>query len=199
MIDNLDINLFYTSEMGDYTFSELINGKGWIQTDDLDIHKFYHAQGGLELKMDRIFLFFKNTCAEDHFEAVLFLLQSILEVSDFRNDEGFDRIKISNSQNSLPMPLGRSSWVTLLFDKQHEIINIQYLDLNNQLNIIRNNPYFDDIRVDFQIWKRAAILAIEEYFKFINQAFSSEIELKISSQYLEFFSIWKLMKSKLGI
>jgi hypothetical protein len=157
LLTSLSISLFYAHETaGIWSLFDLANNRGVIAPDDLSAEGFYQAQGGLQLDHDRFHTFLRTSAAGDLTSYVYFLLGSLVLLADRPLPKALSRLATDE--------LGGEDLSRLLWKSRPGAMALSYLDPRGNAPPDRLSPYFEDIEIPAALWRREAILALNEYF-----------------------------------
>lgn len=198
IIERIDINLIYSSDCGEITFDGLLNDGLFIDPQDSTLESFYCAQGGLELKADRIFTFYRSINFSDHFFAVYFLLESLLylgkiDKSVFRNSSRkiYDEmINDINEKKVVTLTHSNNAHLQLIKNPDCNYCKLSFNNENTSVTDERNNPYFNDIMINADNWVKAVAVALEDYFNFLQKSMNIAKCTNSELVLVRFYNLW---------
>lgn len=206
-INRIDINLLYASDNGEVNFADILKYMHFIDPEDSTLDSFSCAQGGMELKADRIFTFYRSINFSDHFSAVFFLFESLvylckMETNIFRKES----IEMVNSiindiadKKAVILKHSNNAQLQLVKNSNDNHCKLSYTNPNSPITEEKNDPYFINLTIDTERWVKAAIVGLEEYFNFLCKSMNITDSTETSALLVRFFNLWVDIKGGLGI
>lgn len=165
-IMKLTVNLLYINQnWEEFRLETLIHDKDFLIIDDVSFEKFTGSQGGIELIIDNIYVFYRGCTFYDLGECATFLIKTLVflgkldseKYSDITMDQE-EKVEIKDSVNN-----------KLIFSKleTENAVLISYIKGDDDYSWSRNDSFFSNIKIDENIWSDSVFVAVNEFFSLL--------------------------------
>lgn len=180
-----EIALFYVhGDAGIWTLSALGDGAGVIAPDQLSPDKWLEVEGGMRFIKDRIYSFLDTNGAGDLHSYAAFLL-SALTLRATTLPPVLEVFRVEGEASLTQLDRSR----IIAADKGTSFA-LSYLDPTGHAPDKRLSPFFKNVEVPAKVFLKAAVTALDEYFKIVDRL-QSLAPAAEKSRMLELRNAWR--------